>query len=57
MGDKILGTLESLLGGWVFICVDARSGSRGLITGWNSRSFYYSNSWSIDSGLGLELHS
>eukprot|EP01018_Ginkgo_biloba_P039380 Gb_12932 [translate_table: standard] len=40
VGDKILGTLESLLGGWVFICVDARGRSGGLIT-----VFYCSNSW------------
>jgi hypothetical protein len=49
--------LTKMFGGVGFMSVDARGGSGGLIFGCRSRSFLVSNSWSIDSGLGLELFS
>eukprot|EP01018_Ginkgo_biloba_P022058 Gb_03022 [translate_table: standard] len=57
VGGKVMDDLTEMFGGWIFMSVDARGRSGGLITGWRSRSLKLSNSWSVDLGLGIELYS
>jgi hypothetical protein len=49
--------LKRVFEGWEFELVDARGHSSGLITGWSTRSFVFSNFMSVALGLGMVLFS
>ena len=59
MGDglSLAGELELLLSGWVFISLDAKGKSRGLLLGWRIRHFELLSVWVVDSGLFASLYS
>ena len=59
MGDgKILaGEMETLLQGWVFVWVDSKGKSGGLLLGWKYRYFNLLSAWAMVSGLCVSLYS
>ena len=59
MGNGIcLATeMESMLVGWIFISLDAKGNSGGLLIGWRKRLFNLVNAWAMDSGLFASLYS
>ena len=58
MGDglSLAGEMESLLSGWVFISLDAKGKSGGLLLGWRIRHFQFLSAWAVDSGLFASLY-
>jgi hypothetical protein len=54
-GEEIKSRLKSLLPGWDFETLDATGRSGGLEIGWNTHSIKVSNSWGIESGLGITI--
>ena len=59
MGDgfSLAGELELMLFGWVFISLDAKGKSGGLLLGWRIRHFQFLSAWAVDSGLFASLYS
>ena len=56
-GVDLVKDMELLLKGWLFISVDAKGKSGGLLIGWRSRNFLRMNAWAMHSGLCATLHS
>ena len=59
MGDglSLAGELELLLSGWVFISLDAKGKSGGLLLGWRIIHIQLLSAWAVDSGLFASLYS
>ena len=59
MGDglSLAGELELLLSGRIFISLDAKGKSGGLLLGWRIRHFHLLSAWAVDSGLFASLYS
>ena len=59
MGDgfSLAGELELFLSDWVFISLDAKGKSGGLLLGWRIRHFQLLSVWAVDSGLFASLYS
>ena len=59
MGDglNLAGEMELILSGWVFISLDAKGKSGGLLLGWRIRHFQLLSVWVVDSGLFASLYS
>ena len=43
--------MESMLVGWIFISLDAKGKSGGLLIGWRNRHFKLVNAWVVESYL------
>ena len=56
-GLGLVGELESMLPGWVFISLDAKGMSGGLLIGWRNRHFKLINAWAMEFGLCASLYS
>ena len=59
MGDglSLACELELLLSDWVFISLDAKGNSGGLLLGWRIRHFQLISAWAVDSGLFASMYS
>ena len=49
--------MELILPGWIFISLDAKGKSGGLLIGWRKRIFNLVNAWAMESGLSASLYS
>ena len=56
-GLSLDGELELMLPGLIFISLDAKGNSGGLLIGWRKRHFNLLNAWAVDSGLFASLYS
>ena len=56
-GLCLAAEMESMLVGWIFISLDAKGKSGGLLIGWRKRLFNLVNAWAMDFGLSASLYS
>ena len=49
--------MELMLPRWIFISLDAKGKSGGLLIGWRKRLFNLVNAWAMDFGLSASLYS
>ena len=56
-GLCLAAEMESMLAGWIFISLDAKGKSGGLLIGWRKRLFNLVNAWAMESGLSASLYS
>ena len=49
--------MESMLSGWIFISLDAKGKSGGLLIGWRKILFNLVNAWAMEFGLSASLYS
>ena len=56
-GLSLDGELELMLPGLIFISLDAKGKSGGLLIGWRKRLFNLVNAWVMDSDLYASLYS
>ena len=54
-GLCLAAEMESMFVGWIFISLDAKGKSGGLLIGWRKRLFNLVNAWEMDSGLSASL--
>jgi exonuclease III len=54
-GEEVKSRLKSFLPGWEFETLDAMGRSGGLALGWNTQTIKVTNSWGMESGLGITI--